>query len=204
MLDFAGPFEVVTTASRVHRKRVGATASVPFEVRTVARDTSAIRARAGLRILPDASLASPARVDVLIVPGGVVDTVSHCAQTLQWLQAVAPRAEVLASVCTGAFVLAAAGLLRDGEATTHWEDLADLAALHPTLHVRGDRLWIDRGTIVTSAGIAAGIAMSLHLVARLCSPALALATARQMEVPWTDDPRVPPAVPIASDHARVP
>ena len=76
-------------------------------------------------------------------------------------------------------------MLRDGPVTTHWEDIADLRMRFPSLDVRENVRWIDRGNLVTSAGITAGIDMSLHLVARLADEALALRTARQMDFTWT-------------------
>ena len=85
-------------------------------------------------------------------------------------------------------MLAAAGIVRGGEVTTHWEDAQDLARRWPALEVRPERRWIDRGRTVTSAGIAAGIDMALHLVAREAGPALAQATARQMDTPWHPEP----------------
>jgi transcriptional regulator GlxA family with amidase domain len=187
-LDFAGPYEVFTTASRVSRKRLGADTPAPFEVHTVARDGGLVRARAGLQVQVDHGFDTAPAADVLIVPGGVVDAACACPRTLAWLTQAAAPAELVASVCTGAFLLAAAGIVSDGPVTTHWEDLADLQRAHPTLDVQADRLWVDRGRIVTSAGIAAGIAMSLHLVARLAGADLATATARQLQVPWRDDP----------------
>jgi transcriptional regulator GlxA family with amidase domain len=187
-LDFAGPYEVFTTASRVSRKLHGADTPVPFQVHTVARDGGLVRARAGLRVQVDHALDTAPAADLLLVPGGVVDAACACPRTLAWLRQAAAPAELVASVCTGAFLLAAAGIVTDGPVTTHWEDIADLQRAHPALDVQADRLWVDRGRVVTSAGIAAGIAMSLHLVARLAGADLATATARQMHVPWRDDP----------------
>lgn len=182
-LDLGGPYEVFTTASRLHaRQQPGAPAR--FAVHCVARSLAPVRARAGLRVLPDADFASAAPADVLVVPGGVVDAAAACPATLAWVAQAARGAQITASVCTGAFILAAAGVLADEEVTTHWEDIADLRARHPRLHVRENVRWVDQGRVVTSAGISAGIDMSLHLVARLAGPALAERTARQMDTPW--------------------
>jgi len=90
-------------------------------------------------------------------------------------------------VCTGAFILAAAGVLTEGPATTHWEDIADLRTQYPALDVLENLRWVDRGALVTSAGISAGIDMSLHLIERLAGRALAEATARQMDYRWIED-----------------
>jgi transcriptional regulator GlxA family with amidase domain len=97
------------------------------------------------------------------------------------VRSAAHEAEVVASVCTGAFVLAAAGLLDGLEVTTHREDAPTLAARYPALEVRTDRRWIDHGRVATAAGISAGIDLALHLVGRLADPGLARATAHQME-----------------------
>lgn len=93
-----------------------------------------------------------------------------------------------ASICTGAFLLAKAALLDGKTVTTHWEDLDNLRAQFPELTVRGDTRWIDEGSIVTSAGISAGIDMSLHLVERLEGEELAVRTARQMDYAWQRAP----------------
>jgi len=87
-------------------------------------------------------------------------------------------------VCTGAFLLAEAGVLSSGPVTTHWEDISDLRTRYPGLTVQESIRWVDQGSVVTSAGISAGIDMSLHLVGRLHSLELAEITARQMEFDW--------------------
>lgn len=186
VLDFAGPFEVFTTASRVALRRGHAEA--PFQVRALACAPGAVRARAGLVVLPDAVLAESPALDVLLVPGGDDAAERDNPALLAWLRSVAPGLEVLASVCTGAFLLAAAGLLDGRRVTSHWEDVDALARLHPRLTVDTGARWIDHGDVVTSAGISAGIDMSLHLVARLTSHELALATARQMDYSWQAEP----------------
>ncbi len=186
LLDFAGPYEVFTTAARVHARQAAAGAPPLFTVRTASRDGRAVRARAGVVIQPDHALRDAPATPWLLVPGGVVDAVLGDPAMLAWVAERASSAALTASVCTGAFVLAAAGVLHDCEATTHWEDVAELARLHPDLTLRPDARWIDHGAVVTSAGIAAGIDMSLHLVARHAGRELAAATARQMDYPWID------------------
>lgn len=185
VLDFAGPYEVFTTASRVHAKQ-GRPGPPPFTLQTVSRDGGPVRARAGLVCQTDAAFTDAPAADWLLVPGGVVDGPLACTETLAWVAAQADQAQGVASVCTGAFILAAAGVLVDGEATTHWEDVADLRRQHPGLQVREDLRWVDRGRLVTSAGISAGLDMSLHLVARLAGVDLARATARQMDYRWEE------------------
>ena len=183
VLDFAGPFEVFTTATRVHgRRNPGAQAL--FETVTVAKSLNPVRARAGLLVVPDHTLASLPSADLLLVPGGVVDREIHDRELLDWVRQVSNTAKMTASVCTGSFILAKAGLLSGKAATTHWEDLADLRSQFPDLVVKEGVRWVDEGEVITSAGIAAGIDMSLHLVSRFVGSELAQATARQMEVPY--------------------
>jgi transcriptional regulator GlxA family with amidase domain len=186
-LDLAGPYEVFTTAGRM-QQRLHPGAPTPFAVQCVARTLEPVHARAGLRVLPDADFAGAQPPDVLIVPGGVVDTAACCPATRAWVAGAARGAQISASVCTGAFILAQAGVLVDGPVTTHWEDIADLRRQFPQLAVQENVRWVDQGTRVTSAGISAGIDMCLHLVARLAGLTLAERTARQMDTPWTPQP----------------
>ena len=186
VLDFAGPFEVFTTASRVFLRR-SPDKPAPFRVFTVAKTTAPVQARAGLKALPDFSIDDCPSVDLLLVPGGVVDQELNDEQVIAWIREVAATAQLTASVCTGAFLLAKAGLLDRKKATTHWEDIADLRSQFPPGLVQDGVRWVDEGQIVSSAGIAAGIDMSLHLVARLAGGELAEATARQMDVPYRSE-----------------
>lgn len=186
-LDFAGPYEVFTTAARVFKRR-DPSGPAPFHVVTVAETTAPLRARAGLRVIPDHAFHDHPPIDVLIIPGGVVSDELAKPQVLAWIAAQSASAVLTASVCTGSFLLAKAGLLERHPATTHWEDIADLRAMFPALTVLEGRRWVDDGAIVTSAGISAGIDMSLHLVERLIDRQLASATARQMEFDWTENP----------------
>jgi transcriptional regulator GlxA family with amidase domain len=186
-LDFAGPFEVFTTAARM-QARLAPEAPAPFAVRTVSRDGGTVQARAGLVVQVDHAFADAPAFDVLLVPGGVVADALACPHTRTWIARTAPACEVVASVCTGAFLLAAAGVTGDAPLTTHWEDLADLRAAWPALTVVGNVRWVEHGRVISSAGIAAGIDMSLHLVERLAGRVLAERTAHQMDVRWMDTP----------------
>ncbi len=188
LLDMAGPYEVFTTAARVQARSDAAGTPALFSLLTLARDAAPVRARAGLRLQPDHGLREHPPLDVAIVPGGVVDAELDRPDLSAWVAGQARTARILASVCTGALLLAQAGVLDGLEATTHWEDLDALRTLRPAVQVRDGVRWVDQGRIVTSAGIAAGIAMSLHLVARLHSRDLALRTARQMEFDWEPTP----------------
>lgn len=186
VLDFAGPYEVFTTASRVHQK-MHPRSDAWCAVHTVAASPGPVAARAGLKILPDASIDAPSHAadDVLLIPGGVVNGTLHDQKSLQWIRNRARTAGVTASVCTGAFLLAASGVIRTERVTTHWEDADDLQQQFPELKVETNVRWIDEGRVVTSAGISAGIDMSLHLVSRLGDVILAERTAHQMDFKWT-------------------
>jgi len=183
VLDFAGPYEVFTTASRVARRH-RPDAAEPFRVFAVAADRGPVKARAGLELRPDHTFADHPAADVLVIPGGVVTAELERPEVIRWIAERHAAAMLTASVCTGAFLLARAGLLAGKSATTHWEDIADLRAMFPDIVVIEGRRWVDAGRVVTSGGISAGIDMSLHLVERLAGRDLALATARQMEFDW--------------------
>ncbi|CAN7302605.1 DJ-1/PfpI family protein [Variovorax paradoxus] len=183
-LDFAGPFEVFTTASRVSQ-RMNPGAPAPFEVASVALGANEpVQARAGLRLLADHDLAANPMADLLVVPGGVVDAPMASPATLRWIADCAAGAQLVASVCTGVFLLAKSGVAVREAVTTHWEDIADLREQFPLLDVRENERWVDSCRIVSSAGISAGIDMSLYLVERLAGRALAERTARQMDYAW--------------------
>jgi transcriptional regulator GlxA family with amidase domain len=186
LLDFAGPYEVFTTASRVF-KRGNPREAEPFKVFTVAREDGPIRSRAGLLATPDYSFATCPAIDLLLIPGGVVAGELAIPAVSAWISRTAASARLTASVCTGSFLLAKAGLLEGIQATTHWEDIADLQAMFPSLAVLENRRWVDAGSIVTSAGISAGLDMSLHLVQRLVGRELAVDTARQLDFFWHEE-----------------
>ncbi len=181
-LDFAGPFEVFTTAARVHA-RLHPGSEPLFEVVPVAARPGTVTARAGLEVVPATTLGHAGRVDVVVIPGGVVDAVRRDPAVLGWIASAARSATLTASVCTGVFLLAEAGVVVDGPVTTHWEDLADLAAEFPALQVLAERRWVQQGRVFTSAGISAGIDLSLHLVEVLAGRELAVRTARQLDYP---------------------
>ena len=183
VLDFAGPFEVFSTASRV-AGRLEPGAPPPFTVTLIADQPRAVRARGGLHVTSSASFADHPPLDVLVVPGGEVTRELERPDVAAWIARTAKTTSVTASVCTGAFLLARAGLLDGRRVTTHWEDLDDLRKGFPALRVESGAQWIDEGPIVTSAGISAGLDMSLHLVSRLAGEALAVRTARQMDYAW--------------------
>ena len=191
VLHPCGPFELFSVANRV-ALRTGRPA--PFEVVLIAAGRRAgssapgVLARGGLRLGADHDLNHAPACDVVLVPGGVVDEVAEDQALLAWLKSCRAEAELVASVCTGVFVLAAAGLLDERPVTTHWEDVADLRARWPHLQVVEGVRHVDHGDLATSAGISAALDLALHLVARLAGQELAVATARQMDYAWRQEP----------------
>ena len=143
-----------------------------------------VRARGGLIVQPAFDFTNHPPIHLLIIPGGVVTAELAKPWVIDWIARTAAKAQLTASVCTGAFLLAKAGLLHGKTVTTHWEELDDLHVQFPGLAVRGGTRWIDEGTIATSAGISDGIDLSLHLVERLEGEELAVRTARQMDYAW--------------------
>ena len=183
VLDLAGPYEVFTTATRV-KQRQNPGVFPPFLVFTLAETLKPVKTRPGMEVIPQFTIDEHPSMDMLIVPGGIVEDEMKNTRLLDWINENSRKTAVTASVCTGAFLLAAAGVLYEKTATTHWEDAKDLQARFPHVNVQPGKPWIDNGSVVTSAGISAGIKMSLHLVARLESKQLATRTARQIEFDW--------------------
>ncbi len=177
VLDFAGPFEVFSLAESENSSERA------FRVCTIARTNAPIRARNGLTVLPAYDFSSAPKLDLLIVPGGYgAEELEICEpETIRWLQSMAGQVEIVASICTGAFLLAEAGLLNGKRATTHWMDLDRLEREYPAVQVQRNTRFVDEGAILTSGGISAGIDLSLYLVKRLLGAPAAKKTARRME-----------------------
>ena len=179
VLDFSGPYESFSTVNRVARRDRSAVMDM-FDVFTVARDDGIVHAREGYLVMPRYSFANAPQPDVLVVPGGIHFATMECKETLEYVRAASDEATYTVSVCTGAFILARAGLLKGRQATTHWEDLDDLETEFPSIDVVRDVRWVESLPIFSSEGVAAGIDVSLHLVERITDNALADTTARQM------------------------
>lgn len=182
VLDFAGPFEVFSVASRIAHSVIGVAA--PFRVSIVGASGASVMARHGLGVCPHVGFHDAPQFDLLVVAGGVVDQPLGDPATLDWIRQQDRGAALTASVCTGAFVLAKAGLLDGLKATTHWDDIAAMRTAFPAVDVIQNVAYVDQGRIITSAGISAGIGMSLHLVGRILGLPMAIATARRMEYEW--------------------
>ena len=177
VLDFAGPFEVFSLAS------LPDSSQKLFKVSTVAQTLETIRARNGLRVLPDYDFNHSPDFDLLIVPGGygAEEIEIYNEELLHWIKSKKEQVSILASVCTGAFLLAQAGLLEGRGATTHWMDLDRLEKAYTGIQVLRNVIYVDEGDIITSGGISAGIDMSFYLVQKLAGKDAASYTAKRME-----------------------
>lgn len=178
VLDFCGPFEVFAVTGR----QVSAGA---FDAFTIGKTRDAITARNGLSVNPKYALADAPAIDLLLIPGGYgTRPLMHDLSLLEWIGQRAATAELVLSVCTGALLLAKAGLLAGLSATTHHAALDLLCEVAPGTNVRRDVRLVDNGRVITSAGVAAGIDMSFHVVARLLGNEVAQAAAEYIEYPW--------------------
>lgn len=178
VLDFSGPFEVFSTAARISEDED------IFTPLLISQQSGSVKARGGYQVQPHFEFHNHPTLDVLIVVGGVHDREMDKPQVLDWIAEQADKVSLVASVCTGAFILAKAGVLTGERVTTHWADIPDLRQMFPALEVVEGVRWVDSGNVVTSGGISAGIDMSLYLVEKLHGRELAERTARQMEFDW--------------------
>ncbi|MBC7568599.1 MAG: DJ-1/PfpI family protein [Spirosoma sp.] len=183
VLDFAGPFEVFGVAG----KRSG---DAPFQVFTVA-ERGPIYARNGLVISPTYLLNDHPKADIVVVPGGGgihpggtpygSRREMNNPAVLNWVRRTTNTAELVLSVCTGSFILGKAGLLDGLAATTHFMAVDGMRQAAPNTELRPSERWVDNGKIITSAGISAGIDMSLYVVGKLLGKPVADETARYMQ-----------------------
>ncbi|MCH8559066.1 MAG: DJ-1/PfpI family protein [Balneolia bacterium] len=179
VLDFAGPFEVFATANRM-AERLGMLS--PFKTFLIGKTLGPVTARGGFRVMPSYAIDDHPSVDVLIVPGGLHEPQMARDDLREWIHKTHETSIVTTSVCTGAFILADAGVLDGRKVITHHEDREILQKEFPWCEVIDDnrKRFIDDGSVVTSAGVSAGIDMSLHLVERFGDKKLAKMTAENM------------------------
>jgi len=178
LLDATGPAEVFTAVNQ-------ATEQPGFAVQLVSFSMNPILTTAGVRLLPDLTDREAGALDVLVLPGGagsraVADDEDACER----LRALSSRAARVMSVCTGARLLAALGLLGGCAVTTHYSAREELAARAPEARIEPDRRYTDNGRILTSAGVTAGLDLSLHLVAAHFGEPAAEATATYLAHGW--------------------
>ncbi|MFC7303581.1 GlxA family transcriptional regulator [Streptomyces monticola] len=174
-LDVTGPAEVFAIAAHLVGEPGG------YRVSTASLDGAPVRTSSGLTVVPDRTLAAAPVPHTLLVPGGPGTRASD-PDLIAWLRGHAPRARRLVSVCTGALVLAEAGLLEGRRATTHWAFCDKLARDHPGVEVESDPIYVRDGHVATSAGVTAGIDLALALVEEDLGRDIALGVARQLVV----------------------
>ena len=175
LLDFAGPGEVFSTAGP----------GQSFQVYLVAAKPAPITSQGFASIMPEYTLANGPKPNVVIIPGGAgVAKAATDPAVIDWIKESSKDAEVVMSVCTGAFLLGKADLLDGLEITTHFQSISALRTTFPKAKVVENRRFVDNGKIVTSAGVSAGIDASLHVVSRLQGPEAAKSTAKRMEYRW--------------------
>ncbi|TCW82095.1 AraC family transcriptional regulator [Burkholderia sp. SRS-46] len=180
LLDVSGPLQVFASVNELAIER-GRPA--PYAPRVVAADAGPVATSSGLVVMADALRAGGRPADTVIVAGGQgVHAASRDPRLLRWIRRQAERARRLASVCTGAFLLAEAGLLDGRRAVTHWTRCDELAARYPRIRVEADPIFIREGALWTSAGVTAGIDLALALVEEDLGRALALDVARELVV----------------------
>jgi transcriptional regulator GlxA family with amidase domain len=175
VIDFTGPWEVFQDVM-VPSRGTSHEDQMPFRLFTVADRAQPVRATGGLRITPDHSVDDAPAPHVIVVPA-----MRASARVLAWLRAQSPRADLTMSVCTGAFVLARAGLLAGRPATTHHEFLDEFAREFPDVKVERGKRYVESGKVATAAGLTSGIDLALRVVERYFGPEVAETTARYME-----------------------
>lgn len=178
VLDFSGPFEVFSVAKRLGLSH--------WNVYLISESSQPIRARGGMNVTAHYSIDNVPKLDVLCVVGGEHTATMQNTSVLAWLARVNASTTITCSICTGVFILAAAGVLQRETVTTHWQDLDELKKQFPYLGVVSNKRWVEDGKYVTSGGISAGIDMSLFLVSKLTDMPYAKTVARQMEYEWCE------------------
>ena len=184
VLDFAGPFEVFSRTRLIaglDSRRSDDDA--PLRVFTVAQSGAEIVATGGLRVVPHHGFDSAPSIDLLVVPGGFgTRPLLDNQDVIAWITRTASSAQRITSVCTGALLLAKAGLLSGKRATTHWGAYDALAEVDDTIEVDRGARFVEDG-VITSAGVAAGIDMAFAVVESLFGQEVADETARYIEYP---------------------
>ncbi|HEX8142540.1 MAG TPA: DJ-1/PfpI family protein [Pyrinomonadaceae bacterium] len=174
VIDFAGPWEVFQDV--MLKGRGGEMGQMPFQLFTVAENTEPITASAGLKLIPDYTFETAPQPKVLVVPAQRGSAALH-----EWLRKASRATDVTMSVCTGAFQLAAAGLLSGKAATTHHEYQDSLAGKYPTIDVKRGVRFVEGERISSAGGLTSGIDLALRVVERYFGREVAQTTADYME-----------------------
>lgn len=179
IIDYTGPYE---TFGHVYNDDTPA-----FNIYTVSEKTNAITTSMGMSVNPKYNFENAPKPDVLLIPGGDVRGQLENPNVLRWVQEKAAGAEIVLSVCNGAFILAKAGLLDGMEATTTAGLIPRLREAAPKVKVVDDRRFVDNGKFITAAGLSSGIDGALHVIERLHGKGTAQMAALGMEYNWDPD-----------------
>ncbi|WP_306600453.1 GlxA family transcriptional regulator [Geothrix sp. 21YS21S-2] len=181
VLDVMGPLEVFSRASRWLRDQ-GKSADLVYEVEIIGLERGPLLTSSGLQIFAGHGMAEVRRgIDTLLIAGGVgVEPCRTYTPMLRWIQQQAKHVRRMASICTGAFLLAEAGLLKGRRATTHWHHCSDFTRAFPDIRVESDPIFVQDGAIYTSGGVTAGMDLALAMVEEDFGREVALATAREL------------------------
>ena len=175
VIDFCGPWEVFQDVMMPERGS-GHEDQMPFRLFTVAAGPETVRISGGMQVIPDYTVANAPAPRVVVVPA-----MRATPPILDWLKRTSATADIVMSVCTGAFVLAEAGLLGDGPATTHHEFVDRLAKRYPAVKLERGRRFVERERLATAGGLTSGIDLALRVVERYFGRPVALRTAEYME-----------------------
>ncbi len=182
ILDITGPFEVFSFANALLQK-LGICEQKIYSITLLAAEPGPITTMSGLQIVADEAYGdSDSEFDTLIIAGGEITAELSNVKLLDWIKIMVSKVNRLASVCTGAFLLAESGLLDDRKATTHWHYCQLLAKNYPRIHIEPDQIFVRDGRIFTSGGITSGIDLALAMVEEDWGQELALAVARFLVV----------------------
>lgn len=175
LLDFAGPYEVFSVTSELNNYQL-------FKVFTICSDGAEIKSVNGLRVVPDYTFDNHPPVDILVIPGGVGTRAEvNKQEVLTWINKTCEGAKITMSVCSGARILGALGLLDGLEAVTHHEVIEHLAKIAPNAIIDPGKRFTDNEKIMTAGGISSGIDLSLHIVKKLYGEEIVNKTIRYME-----------------------
>ncbi|GHO41998.1 DJ-1/PfpI family protein [Ktedonospora formicarum] len=190
LTDITGPYEVFHNAGYTMHdlKKIFLGQDVSenhaFAVSTVSQTGQPLKASNGLRLEPDYSFEQSPSFDIVVIPGASLNIIAHVLtqdEIIRWIAQSSSQSQLMTSVCTGAFLLAQAGLHNGKQATTHWGALNLFEQQFPQIHVQHTGKFVDEGTIITSAAVTSSFNMALHVVERLIGVQMAQAVAKGID-----------------------
>lgn len=188
VLDFCGPFEVLSVTRVEELKREKSTSA--FEIKLISILGEKVITKGGMKVEADYSFETCPKLDILIIPGGLgTRKLMYEEIVLNFVKQKASEVELLSSVCTGSLILASARLLENTKATTHWKSLQRMEDEFKNVKVIKDKNFVEDKNIITSAGISAGIDMALYIVKKYFGEEVARNTAKHMEYTYLEENR---------------